>query len=350
MPVAVLNNVTFNVPAGNGSVPYPAHELNTGYQNAGALLGGGPYTYADLSDGSSLSLQDNTTYSLLNFDYGLSPSNFASGINPVNVTFIGCRFEGFSSMSNQVIGGWASGAVTFRYCTVEPGNIAPGSEPPLSNPSYQCSHSDGYQYAWDCCQGTTIDHCRAWGFANACQIWSSSASLPFVITNSLFQNPRQDGGTDHTDGPGDQVTRTLDSVTLSGCTVVGVGNTNAISFQGGTYTNIAVTGCYAAGFGYMVFLGTVGAGGQDTHTFTFQDNIWGTDVEPALGPTYVNYCPFTQSGATARGNIWSGNKISTYAGTNWMAAGNDGLYWWPTDTTPGGPSQIIGHASDYVNP
>jgi hypothetical protein len=36
--------------------------------------------------------------------------------------------------------------------------------------------------------------------------------------------------------------------------------------------------------------------------------------------------------------------------STWMAAGNNGLFWWPGDGNPSGPGQIIGHSSDYPGP
>jgi hypothetical protein len=50
------------------------------------------------------------------------------------------------------------------------------------------------------------------------------------------------------------------------------------------------------------------------------------------------------------GGVWRGNKLHVRPGTTWMAAGNNGLFWWPGDGNPSDPGQIIGHSSDYPGP
>lgn len=336
-------------------MPYPADATNTGYQNAPGYPG-------SLTNGTSLSLADNTTYSFYDFSEtgtAINDASFASGTSATGVTFIGCRFAS-NAVSDACVDTVGTN-ITYSYCTFEPSTVPAGSEPAISNTAYAIAHGSGYQYGINQTSDgpVTISHCRFWGFANAIQLSKSTLAAPFTITHSLFQNPRADGGVDHTDGPGElnRQTYAITHVTCSSNTVIGAGNTNALAFQGGSggYDTWTLDGNYLAGYGFMVFIGSQGYQGTDFFTnITFTNNTWGTDVEPGSGPVYNSHVSggqgtdgvFTLPGY---GNHWSGNKISTAAGTSWMAAGNNGLYWWPTDNNPASPSSIIGHARDFVN-
>ena len=340
--------------------PYPANPGNTGYQNAGAVLGGGPYTSANLANGNGLSLADNTTYSLYNFsgNPAIGTSNFASGNSATGVTFTGCRFAS-NNVSDANVNAVGS-HITYRYCTFEPSTVSAGSEPAITNTTYAIANGSGYQYGINQVNGSspvTMDHCRMWGFANAVQLASSTVANPFTITYCLFQNPRADGGTDHTDGPGQLNGLTgINGLVIENNTIIGLGNTNGLALQAGTYNTATITGNYFAGYGYTVAIGTV-TGNQVN--ITFANNIWGSDAnlepggngdQPNGGPLYSGSQGSFGSGAhTSYGNLWQGNKILTAAGTQWMAAGNNGLYWWPSDGNPSNSSSVIGHASDYVN-
>jgi hypothetical protein len=91
----------------------------------------------------------------------------------------------------------------------------------------------------------------------------------------------------------------------------------------------------------------VNVGGHTKSTnSTFTGNVWSTEFEPGWGPMYDDVS-YTTAGS---GNIWSGNKLNVVSGTNWMAAGNNGRYWWPGDSNPTSSSQVFGHLTDYVNP
>jgi hypothetical protein len=264
------------------------------------------------------------------------------------VTFTGCRFAS-NAISDADVADYGSG-ITFEYDTFEPSTVPAGSEPAISDTAYQIPNSQGYQYGIDQ-RGRggalTVDHSRLWGFANAMQVWSSTAAAPLTITNSLFSNPRADGGTDHTDGPGVLNSgNTLTGFVVENNTIIGLGNANGLAFQpqGTTnhYVDGTVTGNYFSGYGFTMALGS----GTETTGTVFEDNTWGTDIKPAWGPLY-NSSPFTTPGL---GNTWSGNKIQVVPGTTWMAAASDGMYWWPGDGNPARSSSAAGHATDFPNP
>ena len=282
-------------PGGLGATSfYPAWEGNTGYQNAGAVLGGGPYAYASLADGTGLVPATNGSYSLYNFPGGMTVGAVTG------VTFTGCRFTSNNTGGANVdVGG---SACTFRYCTFEPSTVPPGSEPALSNTGYRIANASGYQYGVNQPSNggrVTLSHCRFWGFANAVTMTNATSGTAMAIDRCLFQNGRADGGVDHTDGPGDLDQSTITGLVISNCTVVGQGNTNAIAMQGGVYNNIQITGNYLSGFGYMAFLGTVGYPAQSSNNTVFTGNTWGSDISRPSAPcTTATRC--SQPGPTAR--------------------------------------------------
>lgn len=345
MPVAIVNTGTFNTPPATSI--YPANASNTGYQNAPGYPG-------SLTNWPGGGLNNNTTYSYFNFSSSgtaILNASFTSGTSATGVTFVGCRFA--SNAVGDACVDTVGSHITYSYCTFEPSTVPAGSEPALSNTSSRIANASGYQYGINQTNagGTiTVSHCRFWGFAEGIQFGASTQAAPFVIDHCLFQNPRADGGVDHTDGVGDLNQSTMSFVQLTNNTIVGQGNTNAIAFQGGHYDHFTMTGNYLAGYGFMVFPGTFNFNTQTATNMAFQNNIWGSDVEPGAGPVYTTAPPFSTAGAAAAGNIWSGNKISAAAGTSWMAAGNDGLFWWATDGNPATPSSIVGHVTDYVTP
>lgn len=320
-------------PPVNSWYPYPANPGNTGYQNAPGYPG-----FASFTDGSTLTPSAGQAYSFYNFPSGL---DFSAN----NVTFTGCRFA-----SNDVLGADVTvngTGATFRYCTFEPSTVTAGHEPGLTPQSNQVANGNGYQFGVNQ-SGTagpmTVDHCRFWGYANAIQLGPTSGTQ---ITTCLFQNPRDGGGTDHTDGPGELNGLTVSNLTISKCTILGIGSTNGIALQGGQYSNFSITGNYVSGYGYMCFLGFIGSG-QTVTSETFTGNLWGTDVEPGVNPLYPGTV-FDSGRFSGDGNYWHNNKIYVQSGTSWMAAGNQGLYWWPSDLNPPDGVTVIGHATDYVN-
>jgi hypothetical protein len=256
----------------------------------------------------------------------------------LNVTFIGCRFAADASDIADV---WDYGSsIVFDYDTFEPNTVPIGSEP-ISPEAVPVPNNQGYQYAVleEGPGALSVDHSDIWGFANGIQFGSSSRAQPVSVSNSWIHNPRDPGSSDHTDGIQDY-SGGASYMVFSHNTIVGDGNTNALALQGATpYNQVAITGNYFAGYGYMV---NSGSDMQDTN-MTFTGNVWGTDIEPTWGPLYGS-AMYTTPGL---GSVWSGNTIYVAPGTSWMAPGNNGLYWWPTDSNPSNPGQIIGHANDY---
>src|SRR5579862_1744009 len=317
-----------SAPPPSGSFPGPG---NTGYQNAPGYPG-------QLTNCNNLTVKSNTTYSFCDFPNGLVVGS--SGNHVSNVTFIGCRFADTNPNDANVADYGLN--IRFSYSTFAPGN--PGSEPTTPGAA-PVAASQSYEYGIDLRSdgGLTIDHSDFWGFSDAVQFADSTQAYPLVITDSWIHNPSHDSsGAAHVDG-------ILDSygdasyLTFTHDTIVGDGNTQALALQGnGGYSHLTITGNYFAGFGYMLDFG-----GHGTSTdVTFTGNTWGTDIEPAYGPVYDPHI-FTTSGL---GNTWSGNKLAVVAGTSWMAAANNGLYWWPNDGNPDNSSKVVGHTADYSGP
>lgn len=319
---------------GGGGFP---DQTNTGYENAPGYPG-------SLKDCQVTTVQSNTTYKFCNFPNGLDIGN--STTHPTNVTFLGCRFASAAEFDANVADYGSN--TTFDYDTFEPNTVPAGSEP--TDPHAQpVARASSYQYGIDQRHAGpfTVDHCDFWGFAEGIQFGSSSQSGPLVVRNSWLHNPRDPGGTnastdDHTDGILENYGG-LSYMTFDHNSIVGDGNTQALALQGSVkYDHVTITNNYFSGYGYMT---SIGAHTQNTNV-TFTGNVWSTEFEPAYGPIYDDVS-FVTAGL---GNTWNNNTIHVAPGTSWMAAGNDGLFWWPGDGNPSSATQIVGHNTDYTGP
>ena len=271
MPVAVLNNRTFNAP----SSPWP-DATNTGYRNApgypGALT---PYP------GSTVS--SNTTYSFYWFDSATTFGSIGANGSPVsNVTFIGCRFTtvGLSASCAIVFG---LNGIVFSYCSFEP-------EPGFSPYQPPVSFANGYDLGVcadgsfnSACGGMLVEYCDLWGFAGAIDSAGSSQAFPQVFQHNWIHDARADGGVDHTDGLGaESGTATSTYVVVDHNTINSPGNTNALAFQrNGTYSNMTITGNLFGGFGYTVAVDQSPGVAQNV---TFTDNTFTTQSAARLRP------------------------------------------------------------------
>ena len=320
---------------------YP-DQANTGYENAPGYPG-------SLTGCSGLTIRSNETYKFCNFSNGLDVGNSSTVLT--NVTFIGCRFAN-NSVSDADVAVYSEN-VSFQYDTFEPNTVPMGFEP-VSPYATAIANIRGNQYGIDQRHAGTlsIDHSDFWGFADAIQFSYSSRAEPVTISHSWFHNPRSPLGVsqasgDHTDGILDPWGG-ISYVAINNNTIVGDGNTQAVALQGATaYDHIWITNNYLSGYGYMV---CIGANAKDTNV-TFAGNVWSSEFEPAWGPLYSDV-NFVTAGL---GNTWRGNTYHVASGTTWLAKGNNGLYWWPSDIAATGQysistSRIIGHANDYTGP
>jgi hypothetical protein len=300
----------------------------TGYLNAP----GYPGQLTNCSD----DIQSNTTYRYCDFPNGLAIGSAQS--HPTNVTFIGCRFAS-NATDDADVADYGSNIV-FAYSTFEPSTVAAGPGP-ASPAAAPIANSQGYQYGIDqrYTGALTVENGDFWGFAQAIEFGFSSRSQPLTVSDSWIHNPRADGGTDHTDG-------ILDSyggvgyMVFNHNSIIGDGNTNGLALQGNSpYNHVTITNNYFSGYGYTV------NSGQNTLSsdMVFTGNVWGADIKPNFGPLYGGAMYDTPG----LGGAWSNNKIEVPAGTTWMAAGNNDLYWWPGDGLPSNANQIIGHHQDF---
>jgi hypothetical protein len=305
---------------GVGSPAGVAGASNTGYNHAPGYSG-------SLSDCSGVTIQSNTTYSGCSFPDGVSVGTSGSPVS--NVTFTGDDFIGNEPQSALVL--LFGSNITFSYDTFQPDVSAP---PATSSANYEYGlEADGAYYTH--VGQLEVDHSNFWGFGNAIDVTGSTQSAPQVYADNYIHDADTLSAQGyHVDGIGDLNSGDTDSyVTITGNTIVSAGNTNGIAYQYGPYSHFTITNNYFSGFGYTVHIGT--SGPTDS---VFENNVWGTDFEPDWGPIY---------GWDNSTNTWSGNKIEVVPGTTWMASGNNGLYWWPTDGNPSSPSQIVGHTTDY---
>ena len=321
------------IPASNPSpAGYPS-SANTGFMNAPGYKG-------TLTNCANYTIESNTTYQFCDFPQGIAIGSEQT--HPVNVKFIGCRFAS-NNVEDADVADYG-GNITFAYSTFEP-NTEPINAEPISPTTTSISATDAYEYGIDQrYTGTlTIDHSDFWGFSDAVEFGTSSASAPLTISNSWIHNPSLDPThAQHVDGILDNNGGTS-YIFIQHNTIVGNGNTQAIALQGSVpYSYVQITNNYVSGFGYTISIGTYTHGNH----ITFSGNVLGSDLQPNWGFVYPNG-EFTTSGL---GNIWQNNKFYVVPGTSWLGAKNSNLYWWPDDALPTSSGQLIGHEKDYVGP
>ena len=188
----------------------------------------------------------------------------------------------------------------------------------------------------------TITHCDMWGFANAITVMTSSQASPILLRDNWIHDARNDGGVDHTDGPG-QIggSRAMSFVTIDHNTIESLGNTNALAFQYGPYSDFTITNNLFGGFGYGIFLSTVNGVNQ---RITFTDNTWTTRLQVVFGPVYgLNFW-------TGNGCLWRRNKWKVPIGAAWGNRAHDGWFWTPTggDASPTYDDTQFVSLSDYT--
>lgn len=267
------------------------------------------------------------------------------------IDFIGCRFQSnqTENYNSQITG---SANITFTYCsftplaslyTSPPGSAWPSAGAWPATPTItfdtnvNCINgNDGYQYG---CQifstgPVSFTSCDFWGFGNIA-IGFFGTTEPMTVTNCWIHDAANSSPNGyHTDGLGYLNGGAGPSnVTITGCTIASIGNTNAIAFQSQTsgYSGMVMSGNYLSGYGYIALLSQ--AGNMTTTTFT--NNTFGTDVPAIWGPLYLDYTTMF----SGSGNLYSGNTIHVVSGTSpWSSAdwsftsADDGKFLWP-DTT-----------------
>jgi hypothetical protein len=279
-----------------GSRPGPT---NTGYVNAPGYPG-------SLTTGGAIA--SNTTYSFKRFSGGTFIGSAGSPVS--NVTFIGCRFDATGDINVALFGD----NITFNYCTFEPSSV---TSPPVSyNQGYQYGIVAGGPYN-SFAQKLTVQNCNIWGFGNAIDVAGSTQAKPHVFRNNWIHDPRADGGIDHTDGLGSYSGgKTSSYVVIDNNVIEGVGNTNALGFQAGTWTNFTITNNLFGGFGFTM---SIYAG---VTNLTFTDNTYSTRYPVIFGPMREDWGSYP-------GTVWRRNKWSHPAGAAWGNAADNGKFWMP---------------------
>lgn len=294
---------------------------NTGYRNApgysGALT---PWPGGPVAAGM--------TYAYYSFEGG---QDIGTNADPIHgdVTFIGCRWFSAGEALTRI---YCDGTVTFSYSSHEPDGTV--LAPPVSN-------ALGYQFGvrnegTNTVGGITYDHCDMWGYANAIDVVGSSQALQQKFTNSWIHDARADGGTDHTDGIGSLQGFSGSYLTIDHNNIQGLGNTNAIAFQGGTWDHMAVTRNLLGGYGYTVHIN------DTTSNILFTDNVFSTLYPVGFGPLYDG------AFATSAGSLWRRNKWLVPPGAAWGNPANNGKFWIPTAGNSPTDDSIFVSSSDFA--
>ena len=313
-------------PPGPPVYPWPGDPgqgyIPVGYKHAPGYPG-------SLTDGSSLTIASNTTYSFYSFP-GLSVGSSGSPVS--NVTFTGCRIYGTGTSAG--LGLLYGDNITFSYCSFEPTSAVP-----------PVAYTQGYQYGIEAdgafntsCQQLTVKYCDLWGFGNAIDVSGSTQAKPQVFDHCWVHDARADGGVDHTDGIGQLSSSGASSkyVVVNACNIQSAGaNTNALAWQrNGTFDNMQVTGNLLSGFNNTV---SIDPGTGTAKNCVFTGNTFTTAQLPGSSPLY----PSSVTWWTGQGGSWRNNRWWVPPGAAWGNPAHNNYFWMPvasnisgTDDTP----------------
>ena len=395
MPVAVLNNGTFNRGGSpltsrpnDGSGFWPDFS-NTGYLHSQDPPSdtsipcthgyAGVYDYADGMAPTSVLFVDGTDGQSFNRYHFQGKTQLGHGAGD-NFVMNGCVFDGTFPNDNMVQT-YLNTLVVFNLCTFKPAGI---SSPPGNNGSQSSAtgpsnlgtpFNSSYESIASNANGSQAGTCVYQ--VNACDIWgnggfqTTSAGTsglqghfsacyihdladPWAVTY-LEAFPGQSGFY-HQDGVGPDSGSTpgLAWFNVTGNTIASMGSANGVAFQGDSnYSNITVTGNYISGWTEAV---AVGAALPDTNAnITFEGNIFSGEVANVGNSNYAGAVsgggPYVGNGAcspynnlsafpAAAGSSWRRNFYQVFGGDPDYPTSLNGLYWWPTDNS--------GHAADYT--
>ena len=300
---------------------YP-DQTNTGYMHAP--------DYPGSLHACATPIQSNATYNFCNFPNGV---NVGSADSPVsNVTFHGCWFHGVDVGGALIL--LYGNNITFDYSSVTPNISAP---PTAYAQSYEYGiESDGGYYSN--VGKLTVTNSDFWGFDDAIDTNGSTQANPQVFRGNWIHDSAADGGVAHVDGIGTESGGGNSSYdVIDHNTIESSANTNALAFQGGTYSNFTITNNLFGGFGYTVNI----TGG--TSNFTFTGNTFSTLLPIDWGPLYP------ESFWTTPGSTWKGNKWLVPSGAAWGNPAHSGWFWIPsTDATSGSSDTPYVSQTDYA--
>lgn len=305
------------------------------------------------------SFSNNGTYSLFKFDGGTSAVALGS---TTGRTFNGCYFGSSSGSGSQsVVTG--SGPITFNFCTFGPSpSVVGGTFPPQppSGGGYSTwptgttpiAAASGYQYGPISngssvpAGGMTFNSCDIWACGNGCVFSHTNSSNPVTYNNCWYHDPRSGSTGDHEDGFGDVQSAANDfiqSLTINGCTVAMVGNTQCLAMQTQsttTLSNITITNNFWAGNQTILAVGANNAApfnpSPPPTNYVFTGNVLGPT--PAAGGAIMNSSQAVAFAMSGSGNKWRTNTFAggTYPQVGTVTAGN---FLWP---------DVSAHATDWT--
>jgi hypothetical protein len=252
-----------------------------------------------------------------------------SAFNASQIIFVGCRFQAGTGATINTR--FDTGThISFFYCSITPNPSVAPTVPHAAWPSAAAgtgqsygdgnyasntiSNANGYQYGAVGSVNATFntflwDHCDFWGFANSIDFEGGTLAGPVMISDCWFHDGRNDGGLDHTDGPGYLGGGPGPSnLTITHCTISAMANTDGVAMQGTTYSTPTVTNNYLTGWNHLIRIPTISNG-------TYTGNTIGTDV-----PWFVALSnDFSSQFGNGSGNLWRNNKLLVVPGypTSW---------------------------------
>ena len=344
-------NLSFSVAGGGGFPGQPGNPV--GFAAAPGYPG-------SLTAMAVSSIASGQTYNYKLFDNGTS----AIHISATNCTFNGCYFGASTSVStSQAHTTWTGGNNISNFCTFAPSpSVVGGTFPPQAGgySTWPCGPTATlpavYGNNYGCVGGGNtppptggliFNSCDMWGYSNGVVFSKVAQTNPLAFNNCWIHDPNIQYDGNHTDGIGDvqsQATDYIQYLTINGCTIAVICNSNDIAFQPSSpsswlMNNNQITNNYITSTAsYVVQSGLNRTTTAPTNN-VFTGNVFSAYLACEYGVLYENDTSiFSTSGS---GNLWRNNQIlpGTYnqVGTVTAAA----PYLWPNATA---------NATDFTGP
>lgn len=351
VPATASTNLSFSV-AGTGAFPGQPGNL-VGFASAPGYPG-------SLTAMSASSIASGQTYNYKLIDNGSSGIR----ISATGVTFNGCFFgSSTGATTSQAHTTWTGGNNTCNYCNFYPSPSVTGMTPAqlvaaystwpsLTSQTLSASLGNDYGFVGTGGQappsgGLVFNSCDSIGFANGVVFSQVGSTNRLTFNGCWFHDSCVTPSGFHTDGVGDVQSEKNDFVqflTINGCTIAVICNSNDIAFQPDSPTswlfdNNTITNNYITSTASFVV-----QSGMDRTTSPPTNNV-------ISGNTFSNYLPcdfgllyendttlFSTSGS---GNQWRTNMVlpGNYAQVGNVTSAKP--YLWPNATA---------NATDFTGP
>jgi hypothetical protein len=250
--------------------------------------------------------------------------------NLTNVTLYGDEFAmtdtpAGSGWGPDVAGGGNDNNIVFDYDTFQPEVASPSDVSCANSYQYAIYNENGHLL------GFTVEHSDIWGSGEGIDTTGSTESNPQIFTYNWLHDaaPSRAPCSYHTDGIGGQNGHVVESyATVDHNTFMFLGNTNEISWQNGTYSNMTETNNLLSGDNQSLAPARCQTNCTPPTYITITGNTFDTYLPIYYDPIDPTGSPWNNTGSTWRHNFWA-----VPPGAAWGSASNNGKFWIPNGTS-----------------